>query len=659
MRLTSSPMKLLLTMKFLLIVLVTSLLVTPAVARPPFDFDDFEIPILLPDQPHPPPAKGLQSLTDEQWGRQEVTRILQAFAFGGQATDQQVNQWASMHPGDAIDEMLTFSPVNLQLSPQGRDDPSTQYCNSLEKLQEFWSSDDPKNPMRVANRSWYKTLDDEDEYVAPVHLFLTWSRLAHTPGCNGFVTKLALYITNYHASIHFQNSGSTLIRSYYDDVVKGITEGADFVDLMTLAASHAALARAYGHMENVFDEQGAFQGNDDFAREYFQLLFGIKGVSEDEDYHENVTIEHNAWLLTGMALDAVPDAWGSTRRTDWLVAPLVFTNHFDAAGRLIPNQATHYMGRGGEPSCLEILHENICGKNAMEKLVALGRVAGAHPESMANTPVKIVSFFADDKLTEEKIAQLQYSWSEANFDLLKFLRAYAISTAFHSPDTFKLHSAFERNLLIHNANQLNAEEAYAELFTEGPTIRMFEQGALVFAPIRDVFGGQTGTDAANDRYVFKNAWDANVMAPEFLGKPSEPYRLVANGRVHEWRKDWGSVIPENKLGEHIVAEVGGWLWDRFLNDSKLNYDVVAQAQVHALLATGFDFGAVANENNMEAVYSSAEISTGDLAELNNALAETVMDFSTEDANVRVGMAINFITALPYTFASGGLTAGGQ
>jgi len=299
--------------KSVALVFATGLLATTALARPASDYDDFEIPILIPDQPvEPPPVKGLQSLTNAQWGKQEVSRVLQAFAYGGQATGAQITAWANMPPKTAIAQMLTFAPVNLQLSPQGANDPSTQYCNSLEKLQEFWGSDDPQNPMRVANRPWYQTLDEEEESVNPVSLFLTWSRLAHTPGCNTFVHKLALYITNYHASIHFQNSGTTLIRSYYDDVVQALAAGADFVDLMTLAASHAAPARAYGHMNNYFDEDGKYQGTDDFAREYFQLLFGIKGVSEDADYHEDVTIEHNAWLLTGMALDALPNAWGSS-----------------------------------------------------------------------------------------------------------------------------------------------------------------------------------------------------------------------------------------------------------------------------------------------------------------------------------------------------------
>lgn len=635
-------------LKLVTIVLSFCFLPNTIFAKSRAPFDAFEIPVLRPvlvvDN------SKLQPLTGALWGQKEVRKVLQAFAYGGQSTDAQIDEWATMPPAVAIEQILNFEPVNLRLSPQGINDPSTQYCHSLELLQDFWGSEDPQNPMRVANRQWYPTLAQEYDTVDPIHLFMTWSRLTQSPGCNMFLHKFALYITNYHASVHILNTGPSLVRSYYDDVVQSLVDGDDFIELMTKSATHASLAVAYGHMYNFIDQNGNFQGNDDFAREYFQLLFGIKGTSEDQDYHENVTIEHNAWLLTGMALDAQPFAWGSANQLDWLVAPIVFNDHFDSAGRKIWNMSAHYNFRAGPASCLEILHEPICGWNAEEKLIALGPVAAAHPESMANIPLKIIRFFGDDQLNGDHTIALQNAWKDSSYDLLDFLRSYAISTAFHNADSYKLRSAFDRNLLIQNANQLTAEESYAKIFYEGPVRRMFEQGATVFVPIRNVFGGQTGVDASNDRYVFKNAWDANVTESVFLGKASEFYRLEADGPFRQWRKDWGSVIPVNTGGEHVVSNVGEWIWNRFMNDDGKNYDVIARAQVHALLATGLDFGAVADENNMEAVYSSADISSGELADLNQSLAEMTMDFSTLDANERVGLVINFITALPYTFA---------
>jgi hypothetical protein len=604
-------------------------------------------------RPHSVLLEGFTPVSKENWGEKQVRRVLSTFAYSGQATDHQIEVWAQMAPTAAIVQMLNFDPVNLRLSPQGAADPSSSYCHSLEELQNFWSSDDTNNPMRLDNRPAYATLAQRNAVVSPQNLFLAWSRLMHTPGCNTFLHKMALYITNYHASIHIQNAGPSLIRSYYDDVVQELSASGDFVNVMTLAASHAALSRAYGHMGNLFNRDGEFIGNDDFAREYFQLLFGIQGLSEEENYHEDVTIEHNGWLLTGMILDTEPDVWGSVRRSDWRIAPIVFTDHIDASGRNIPNQSVHYGARNRDGNCLEILHEQICGSNAEEKLQNLGRVAASHPESMASIPVKFIRFFGDDRLSFEEISALQTAWADARFSILNFIQAYAISTQFLEGDAFKLKSAFDRNLSIHNAKQLNAEEAYAESFRRGPGARMVNQGALVFAPIRDVFGGQTGADAANDRFVFKNAWDSNITDPGFLIQTTSSYQLETDGVEHIWQKDWSAVIPRNSQGEHIASAVGEWLWKRFIGDDGANFDAHARAQVNAMLVAGIDFGAAFDTANPDATYGTAELSGGLPAQFAQNLARARLNLANNAGNIRVGMAINFITALPYTFVIGG------
>lgn len=596
------------------------------------------------------PPLGLQPVPAAEWSELHVRRVLQSFANGGQARDRQILRWANMPPKTAIREMLNFKPVNYQLSPNGIRHYSVLYCHSLREMMDFWSSDSAVNPTRVANRPYYDTLDMDQPMASQLNLHLAWTRVMHTPGCNPFVHKMALYLTNYHAAISVQNTQPTLMRSYYDDTVEALGRGADFVTLMTQAASHAAVARAYGHDGSYFDRQGRFNGNDDFAREYFQLLFGIQGADEDPLYHENVTIEHNAWLLTGMALDAVPNAWGSEFVPDWLVAPINFTDHFDAAGRPIPNQQRHYESALGQNSCLEILREQVCGANAAEKLQALGPIAANHPESLAVTPLKFVRFFGDDRIDPGEAAALQVTWLESNFDLLAFMHAYAISTQFHSPGTVKYRNAFDRNLIIHNANQLSAEQFNAELFFQGPILRIFEQGALVFAPTRDVFGGQTGTDVANDRFAFKKAWDANVTDPDFLGRTTQTYQPAPGQPFVEWQRDWGNVIPTNTRGQYVVREVADWLWNRFVADGGARLDVLARAQLHAMLATGVDFGALMNRENPDRIYSPAELESGEAALASAMLGEELMNLSGSQGNERVGLAVNFITALPWTFA---------
>jgi hypothetical protein len=583
-----------------------------------------------------------------------VRRVLQSFAFGGQAGDSQIAQWAAMDPALAVTELLNFNPVNAKLSPAPAADRSGRLCTSLTDLQAFWSSDDPKNPVRVFDRPYYSLLYENETQLSPVGLFLVWARAMHTRGCNPFLHKMAFYLTNYHASIHIQNAGVALIRDYYDDTVAALVAGYDFVDLMYHAASNGAVAFAYGHWLNyVHPETGQFFGNDDFAREYFQLLFGIQGTTEEEDYHENVSIENNARLLTGMFLDMEANRFESESYIDWFVSPIVFTDHTDSVGRDIYNRTAHFDFRKRASSCLEILHEPICGATADRKLRALGPVAGAHPESMAATPLKFVRFFADTVITPDEAEALRIAWADAEYDLLLFIQAYAVSTIFHSPDTFKYWSAFERNLNVYNANILDNEESFARPFFTGPIIRMIEQGALSFAPIRDVFGGQTGNDAANDRYVFKNAWGANVENPDVLGASQEYYLLEQEGTPQLWRKEWGSVIPANAQGEHVVSEVAEWLWNRFIADGGENFDPIARAQIHSLLATGFDFAAVVDRNALDATFTSADILEGPARAVNEELARVRMNFADPAEQQRVGMAVNFISMMPYAFASGG------
>ena len=596
---------------------------------------------------------GLKVVRRIDWNESAVRRVLQAFAFGGHATDVQIERWAQMRPERAVVQMLSFRAVNRRLSAPDNGGAAFQ-CTSMTELQQLWGSGEPANPVRQFDRPFYSLLIEDLEQLSPVGLYLTWPRAMHTRGCNLFLHKIAFYLTNYHASIHVQNAGVGLIRDYYDDTVKALMESSNFEDLMYQAATNGAVALAYGHFASyVHPFTGEFFGNDDFAREYFQLLFGIEGTMEDPEYHEGVTIENNARLLTGMMLDAEPGRFDSVARQDWLRTEIDFSDHVDEAGRQIYNRTAHIDFRDGPLSCLEILHQNICGATASEKLRALGQVAASHPESMANIPLKLVRFFGDTVITPEEAEGLQAAWKAAQLDILRFLRGYAISTQFHAEDSFKYWSAFERNLIMHNATTLDNEESFAKPFFLGPAVPMLQQNALVFAPIRDVFGGQTGNDAANDRFGFRSALNQNIDNPQALGTTEQYYRLAEDGVPSVWRKDWSTVIPPNTAGDHVVGDVAQWLWQRFIADGGANFDAIAQAQVHALLATGFDFAAVVDRDNVDALYSSEDLEDGFAAEVDRELAATVMNFTDPEEQVRIGMAVNFITMLPYAFARTG------
>lgn len=600
----------------------------------------------------------LNPVKDRDWNELYVRRVLNAFAYGGLATDAQIETWGQMSPPQAVAEILTFSSINNKLSPPDGGDDTDLHCGSLAELQDFWSSNDPGNTMNYADRYRYAVLSTgTTPALSTLNLQRTWTKAISTRGCNPFLHKMALYLTNYHASISVHKTRAGLIRDYYDNILTGLQSGANFVELMTIAATDAALARAYGHQYSVYkDSSETFFGTDDFAREFHQLLFRIQGVTEAPAYHEDTTIEHSAWMLAGMDLDRNVGAYNSANSGDWYIGPLDFSNHYDdyTTPRYVDNFTNHYHADLGANSCLEILHAQICGANAGEKIAALAQVAAAHPESMENVPVSIIDFFADDNLGQKKIDAIRGSWAAADYDLLTFIRAYAASKQFHSTDTFKYKTAFERNLTVQNANTLDNEEVFGRQYYDSPIGRMGEQGAVVFEPAHDVFGGQTGYQAANNRYIFKSAYAANVDNTAFLYDIEDTYLLEPGGETQTWTKEWDAVIPVNANGEYVVAEVAQWLWNHFIGDGGKNFDPIARAQVHALLSSDRDFAFTVDSNNREAVYTSEQILNDPVVSaVDQVNAATLMDFTNTSSNIRVGMAVNFITMTPYAFAMEG------
>ena len=619
----------------------------------------------------PPPGKGkppkdgggggateLSIVKSKDWNELYVRRVLNTFAYGGLATDAQIDTWGRMKPLQAVAEILTFAAVNNKLSPPDGGDDTDLHCGSLADLQGFWSSNEPGNVMNYSDRYRYAVLNSNaTPSLSTGNLQRTWTKAISTRGCNSFLHKMALYLTNYHASISVHKTRAGLIRDYYDNILAGLQNGANFVELMTIAATDAALARAYGHQYSRYrDSTDTFYGTDDFAREFHQLLFRIQGVTEDPDYHEDTTIEHSAWMLAGMDLDRNVGAYDSANSGDWYIGPLDFSDHHDlyTTPRYVDNFTNHYHADLGANSCLEILHEQICGANAGEKIAALAQVAGAHPESMENVPVSIIDFFADDNLSQAKIDAIRGSWAAANFDLLAFMRRYAASKQFHSTDTFKYKTAFDRNLTIQNANTLDNEEVFGRQYYDSPLGRMAGQGAEVFEPAHDVFGGQTGFQAANNRYIFKSAYATNVDNTAFLYDVSDTYVLESGGPTLTWTKEWDTVIPVNSNGEYVVAEVAEWLWNHFIGDDGKNFDPIARAQVHALLSSDRDFAYTVDSSNREAVYTSDQILNDPVVSaVDQVNAATLMDFAQTSRNIRVGMAVNFITMTPYAFAMEG------
>lgn len=611
-------------------------------------------PALAQSQEGPDPLHRSQKVKKAAWSEAHVRRVLRAFAYGGLASDVQIEAWGEMRAGKAIRQMLTFDVNNERLSPSV--DINAGKCGSLAEMQQFWSSDDPENPMSYSERRYYNELSGSDR-MSDGNLQRTWTKAISTRGCNPFLHKMGLFLSNYHASISIGNTRPALMRAYYDDYIVSLAAGDDFVQVMTKGAQHAAVARAYRHQYNTYNAAGEFTGNEDFAREYLQLFFGIAGTTEDPEYYETVAIKNNALVLTGMNLDRVPDAYGSVRKADWWASPIKFYNHTDESGRSVRNRELHYQSELEDQSCIEVLHADICGRNAKQKLNKLGPVAASHPESLDYVPVALVQFFADDGLTVKKTRLIRELWRDSDFDLLAFIQAYAISPAFHSPSTVKYFTSFERNLITQNASILGNEENFSKSTFYSPYSRMKDQGVLVFEPIRNVFGHQTGLDAVADPYIFKDAFLQNTDNGRYHHLTRMDYRLEEGGQQYTFDKDWSQVIPVNADHEYIVADVANYLWERFIGDGGKNFDIIARAQVYALLSTGRDFGYLVDPDNPDpAVFYGTRDILGEHARASAVFHEVAaqkMSFSITESNRRVGMAINFITMTPFAFAMEG------
>ncbi len=559
-------------------------------------------------------------LTSGEWNETSVRKVLQTFAYGGHASDSQIRQWANMGPRRAIDEIMVMSPVNHKLSPPDFDGLDVHTNGYLEGLADFFTSNQQANHIKPDKRdSFLKT-----KWSGPGN---TWHMAIRSRGLNTFFHRLAFFETNYHMSVN-QHAGVypyPLIR-HYDNVMLAHSYDIPYNEVLAQGAKNAAIAYQYGHNYNTFID-GVFEGNDDFAREFHQLFFGILGEYE-HDYHEAVSIENTAKLLTGM-------------KAQW---------YRDRDVEITFRGDTHHNAP------LEILHTPIYGWTAADKINQLAAVAINHPESTKNLPVMIIKTLADDNMTSQKkmrITQLWESLPEKN--LLEFLKQYAISRMFHSSDRIKYHTSFDRNLFIANRMLLSNHELYEGMHRIDTVIA--RDGTRVFQPLHNVFGHQTGAEALNSPTIFKNAYNLSTERIWFYNNVSPNHT--------SYRKEWRTIIPARGDGTYRVRDVAGWLWQRFVADGWKNYGILERAHLYSFLASGKDLGFLlyqnnANENDPEKIQYAEDLAQGTPARRiiesagNSHLALNSNDpDEREDANKYIQRAIAFIAATPYTFIEEG------
>ena len=567
-------------------------------------------------------ALGFDIVSDEVWDETAVRKVMHTFAFGGQATDQQITQWSDMPPVAAIIEMLTFDEHNNRLSPlaNGNIDRLDIRDGTLRGLSNFWSSDHPYNGIPHEEKERYN-------YDAHVPVNLLWERAAISRGLNPFRQKIGLWETNYHLAINIDQDRLTPHQTlrYYDDILNNLADGKPYQSVITTAASSAAVAVQYGHNNNLYIDDNC-RCNEDFAREYYQLFFGILG-DYDPILHENETIKNTAAALTDMQ---VP---------------------FDEKLSSLSDEVTF----GTEqhfPYSLTMLQTPISGQTALERLELLSDIAINHPESQDNLPVMIISGLADDNLNETKIAALRSAWrSMQDKRLLPFLRGYAISTLFHSENRVKFYSSIDRNALITNKVLLSNKETYSHKYAINKHAR---EDVHVFRPIHNVFGNQTGVEAARSAEVFRKNYN-NVSRDNYIFMDT---RWTINGLDYE--KDWSSVIPKNENNLFILKDVAEWLWQHFMADGLKNFGILERAHVYSLLATIKGLTYLVNPDDQERVISSQDLENDpDLIDLIIELERLELALDSADtlqrkrANSKIGLAIDFIVGTPYIFAQEG------
>lgn len=622
---------------------------------------------------------GFTTVSDDEWDNTAVRKVLHSFAYGGFASDTQIQTWADMPPAQAINQILSFAPTNDLLSPP--QDNSLQpklsvngQDRTLEGVQTLWSSNtDPDNLMPAEYQYLFNPINSNGDNFEPGSLTYTWLAASNRRGINPFRQRVGFWLTNYHMAIHMNalDGNAPLLRTLYDESMALLGQGASFDQVLALGASSAAIAMQYGHMNNRYEmATGSFYGNDDFAREFHQLFFGILGVdptqSVDADafkaYYENITIENTAKALTGMQLTYAPITLPGADFSGYL-------QHIDFLSE--ENAPNHHAAD------LEILNfnnpgaANISGTTAAEKLQALAQLAINDPESELRLPQKIIAYFADDNLdarieTNPNLQdEITDAWRTSNKNLLDFLRAYAISTQFHSPQRIKYLTAFDRNLLILNQNTVDNQESYNSFIFPAIIARMQRQGATPFQPAHFVFGAQTAREAFENADIFKDAYNSNICIIQGDSGCSDSWATLARtgNSTTGWEKNWAALIPTNANNTHDVDSVARWLWNRFVADGGAYYGPQERAHITSLLATGEDFlSHVAQQTGepfQEDGLASADLLNPDLPylaviEANEAITLPLLDPDRVYlANQRIGLAVNFITATPYMFAQVG------
>ena len=527
-----------------------------------------------------------------------------------------------MPPHHAIEEILYTGEFHPKLSPVQHPGAHGDK-GTLQGLSEFWSGNHPQN-LIPASGNTRQDLSVE-RWRSPERI---WVRAAHTPGLNPVRQKIGLYLTNYHMAVNQEagvNNHQVLV--YYDELMNAVAADRPFEEVLTIAAASAAIAVQYNHRQNHFDGN-TYRVNEDFAREYFQLFFGILSEStladpqQAREHHEQITIPNMARLLTEMQ---------PAERSGADSARMVFDRR-----------------KTGDAS--EVIKQSITGTNALERLQNLAPYAIQHLDSLKNLPVMIIQTLADDTLTDhpDRMDRIRAYWASLpEKNLMTFLKGYATSTDFHTADRIKYYTTFDRSLILANRMLTEVTEATGNRYNPQRLLNE-SSGFNAFIPLHDVFGSQTGKDAYNSSDFFLRTHRLH----------NNDWTTISNLMSED--KNWQNLLPQAAEDAFCLtsSNIAEWLWQRFVADNLKNFGPVERAHVYSFLNNGRDItynwsvagiGGIQQDSHLTA----DELTEGNLKEYFETQSQVCFYTDTEEERKRlathIGQAVNFIATTPYMY----------
>ena len=589
-----------------------------------------------------------------QWNEQAVRDVLRVFAYGGGASDADITAWANMEPSAAIVQMLGMWTVNSKLAnaADGGNIGINPTDGSLSRLSHIYGTSGP-----ATSRG-----DFEQKYIpwnnSPAR---TFAQAVPTRGLNPFRQKIAYFETNYHLALN-QDKNVTDVQMFrhYDtvanDVARSFRDSLGYEDVLANMALSAPVATQYNHKKNQCTGS-VFSGNEDFAREYHQLYFGILGVGTDRSglTNKDAIPAGNAESFNSHELITIPQT--AKALTDIQVIQLGNDSFSDISTF---GTTKHCSGN------LTIYAQTNQGATAEARIKSLAKLSIAHAESKNTLPLIIVSNLADENLDsanpfitgtgtaiDTKVANIQALWnSMPKKNLIEFIRKYAISSMFHNTTRIKYVSSVDRTLTNANTTVVsNAELSYGIVRYDW---EIASENIAPFRPDHDVFGGQTGLEASNTDDVFRNANNSAVSGQ--FGATG-----IWSGNSYVRLKDYRAFLP--KQADITAEEIAKFLWRRILGDATYSYyGSLERAHLVSILSSGrdlnymlcgnVDVSACSTKDNITA--ESSVTSGATATTINNAATTTLFKSGStsamlNDDNDRVGAAIDFILATPFNF----------